>query len=314
MMSDTVAGQTNYITPYSTLAQAFVENGSCITKQEAMRFFASALMVPVQELYKDYNKVQGIPLIAAELLVKTGKIPSNFESIQDTTYNLKDILKTLELIRVHGQRYLDEGYTVSEIIDELYFHHFYKKTKLNHKPVANFKTEINFLNVKLINESSDVDDDPLIYKWELSDGRVFFDRDLDVSFAKPGNYTVSLTVSDHQYDVTTIKEIKVSNRKSCIKQPLRAICKKMSNQITCSVNDVVINNCSIFKNAKPEHIRYLWTVEDNVVYHGQEFVHNIVDPNKNIIKLLVTDGIETDSKTIELYSTIIENVENKKEK
>lgn len=314
MMSDTVAGQTNYITPYSTFAQAFVENGSCITKQEAMRFFAKALNVPVQELYEDYNKVQGIPLIAAELLVKIGKIPSNYESIQDTTYNLQDILRTLELIRFHGQRYLDEGYTVSEIIDELYFHHFHKTTKLNHKPVANFKTEINYLNVKLINESTDIDDDPLDYKWELSDGRVFFDHHLDVSFEKPGNYTVSLTVSDQQYDVTTIKEVKVSNHKSCIKQPLRAICKQMRNQITCSANEVVINNCSIFKNAKPENIRYIWTVEDNITYNGQEFVHNIVDSNKNVIKLLVTDGIETDSKTIELYSTVIENGENQKAK
>ena len=88
----------------------------------------------------------------------------------------------------------------------------------------------------------------------------------------------------------------------------------MRNQITCSANEVVINNCSIFKNAKPENIRYIWTVEDSITYNGQEFVHNIVDSNKNVIKLLVTDGIETDSKTIELYSTVIENGENQKAK
>jgi len=60
--------------------------------------------------------------------------------------------------------------------------------------------------------SSDEDDDPLTYLWELGDGRTFDIENIYVSWAYPGVYNVNLTVTDGHFVVTDSIVVTVVNR------------------------------------------------------------------------------------------------------
>ena len=79
----------------------------------------------------------------------------------------------------------------------------------NTAPVAAFDVEINGLKVKLVNKSTDADNDPLTYSWSFDDGTGSTSKDVEHEFAKAGTYNIILTAIDGTDKHSVNKEVTV---------------------------------------------------------------------------------------------------------
>lgn len=71
--------------------------------------------------------------------------------------------------------------------------------KVNHAPTADFEYSLDVGQIRLNSTSTDPDDDPLTHRWILTDDIVFRDPNVLYNFKRPGNHSITLTVSDGEF-------------------------------------------------------------------------------------------------------------------
>jgi PKD repeat protein len=82
---------------------------------------------------------------------------------------------------------------------------------VNHAPVAEFTSSVNKKVVKFTNRSSDADGDNVSYSWDFGDGSTSKEKDPTHTYAKNGNYSVKLTVSDAEYSANVQHTVSVTD-------------------------------------------------------------------------------------------------------
>lgn len=71
--------------------------------------------------------------------------------------------------------------------------------KVNHAPTADFEYSLDVGQITLNSTSTDPDDDPLTHRWIITDDIVFRDKNVLYNFKRPGNHSITLTVSDGEF-------------------------------------------------------------------------------------------------------------------
>lgn len=71
--------------------------------------------------------------------------------------------------------------------------------KVNHAPTADFEYSLDVGQIRLNSTSTDPDDDPLTHRWIITDDVVFKDENVLYNFKRPGNHSITLTVSDGEF-------------------------------------------------------------------------------------------------------------------
>jgi PKD repeat protein len=87
-------------------------------------------------------------------------------------------------------------------------------TPANTPPTAAFSYQCNQTVCVFTDASTDADGDPLVWSWDFGDGGASTQQHPTHAFASPGNYTVTLEVSDAQGSDTAAASFRVKNRGS----------------------------------------------------------------------------------------------------
>ncbi|MGN1394024.1 MAG: PKD domain-containing protein [Succinivibrionaceae bacterium] len=283
MFGDTTKNHINFITPFNTLAMAYTENGSVISKSNALMAMAVALDIKnYRYLNQDYNKLNKIILIAGELLVQGQLLPKSLNDINGNLINLNDLLELLRVISSKSKFLLKQGYSISETIDILK-NELFETDKQTSRPYANFYPEIRFLKAKFVNKSYDFSSDKVYYRWDFGNGKFSTLKNGYTSYDKPGTYTVKLSVSNNDYEVSIAKDITISATERCVPITPSFYCYNQEDDFFCQTENFDTTMCSELRNSLPNDLKYYWYVNGKLKSKG--FYINIPkEPLINFIK------------------------------
>lgn len=131
--------------------------------------------------------------------------------------------------------------------------------------------------------SMDPDDDPLFYKWELSDGRTFEGVEHLIEFDKPGLYSVRLVVDDGENVANSVQTLSREIRVNEAPVPIITALEHTNTPI------VRFNAAESYDNDQ-EIVSYLWDFGDGSTASGVNVTHTYDSFGSYIVRLTVDDG------------------------
>ncbi|MDG9666411.1 glycoside hydrolase family 6 protein [Hahella sp. CR1] len=158
----------------------------------------------------------------------------------------------------------------------------------NHPPVAAFTASVSVGDAPLpvvfdASASSDPDNDALSYQWDFGDGSSATGVKVSHDYVNPGDYNVTLTVSDGAASVTASQSIRV-------KQPDTA------DPVTASFTSSVVDK-TVSVNAAAstgDNLTYIWDFGDGATASGVSASHTYAEAGTYSIQLTVSDGEQSD--------------------
>ncbi len=149
----------------------------------------------------------------------------------------------------------------------------------NQSPQANFSATCEFLNCEFDASSSSDDSAIASYEWQLSDSTQLSGVVANHSFTQPGNYQVTLTVTDDEGatgEHTMAIDVVSSNQ-----NPVAEFSVSCTH-LTCSMDASNSSDDSGITS-------YVWRFEDGTSLNGPSVSHTFSSPGNYSIELTVTD-------------------------
>jgi len=172
--------------------------------------------------------------------------------------------------------------------------------KLNTPPQAQLQAEFSAFATEAIKFtsplSSDVDGDPLSFNWDLGDGNNSQDIEPIHTYELPGNYTISLTISDGYSDSETVT--------AALTVPNRLPNAVITSRNIAATNYEISFNGSESNDPDGATLTYLWDFGDGATSELESPFHTFTTPGDYTVSLIVNDGT-TDSIAMIKTITVI---------
>lgn len=168
----------------------------------------------------------------------------------------------------------DDGKTTGKIS------HTVSISQLNNIPVAAFDTSVSGMVLTYTSKSTDADGDPLTYLWDFGDNTTSKSAQGTHTYAAPGEYTVTLTVSDgkSQSAPVTAKVIILDTNHA----PVAAI--------TSSLSGRTLAYDSASTDEDNDVLTYAWDFGDGSTSDKKNGTHTYAADGTYTVKLVVSDG------------------------
>ncbi len=161
-------------------------------------------------------------------------------------------------------------------------------TAPNRIPIAAFTSSIQDLRVAVdASTSSDPDGDALTFAWTFGDGATGTGNIAAHTYANPGTYTVTLTVSDGTASASTTKSVAATAPNRI---PVAAF--------AASINRLVVSvDGSASSDPDGDALSYAWAFGDGTTGSGRTTSHAYATPGTYTVRLTVSDGKASASTT-----------------
>jgi len=159
------------------------------------------------------------------------------------------------------------------------------ETPTNNAPEASFTASIDDTDTSIAGGTVTFDatatdqdaDDTLTYAWDFGDGETSTDEDPVHVYADNGTYTVILTVSDSEDEVTASDTVIVGN-------------VAPTASFTYEADDLNVTFTSTSTDPNLDDVlTYEWTIDDVAVNTSSEFTYEFADYGTYNVTLTVTD-------------------------
>jgi len=159
------------------------------------------------------------------------------------------------------------------------------ETPTNNSPEASFTASIDDTDTSIAGGTVTFDatatdqdaDDTLTYAWDFGDGETSTDEDPVHVYADNGTYTVILTVSDSEDEVTASDTVIVGN-------------VAPTASFTYEADDLNVTFTSTSTDPNLDDVlTYEWTIDDVAVNTSSEFTYEFADYGTYNVTLTVTD-------------------------
>jgi PKD repeat protein len=146
---------------------------------------------------------------------------------------------------------------------------------------------------------SDPENGNLIYEWLLPDGTNSSQESVSLIFEEYGDYEIKLTVKDEELSVDEKLTVNIKNH-----APAASI--SPPDNINCETGDTIHLSAADSIDPEGEEISFSWEFPDGTTSNKTEVDYIIKDVGTQSIKLVVSDGEFSDSKSISVDATMSE--------
>lgn len=167
--------------------------------------------------------------------------------------------------------------------------------------------KINYNNSELIKNKkiiftavvSDPENGNINYEWLLPDGTNSNQKSVSLIFEEYGDYEIKLTVKDEELLVDEKLTVNIKNH-----TPVANI--SPSGNINCETGDILHFMAADSLDPEGDEINFKWEFPDGSTSNKKEVDYKVVEAGKQYIKLEVSDGELSDSKSISIDATLSE--------
>jgi PKD repeat protein len=152
----------------------------------------------------------------------------------------------------------------------------------NQSPTAAFDWQCNQLACQLTDASTDPDGSVTAWSWQLGDGATSAEQSPAHTYAAPGTYTVTLTVTDNEGATGQVSRQVTTGAAPPQNQPPRAEFEVDCNQLTCMFSDRSTDDQGV--------TGWAWDFGDGATSTDRNPTHTYSASGTFSVRLTVTDG------------------------